>query len=62
MKVIQATMAEYARKCLIDYPELSDLELKELIYKKYHGELGWDVQVAIVTARGKQAVQLGMEL
>ncbi len=62
MKVIQAMMSEYARKCLIDHPELTDLELKELIYKKYHGELGWDVQVAIVTARSKQAIQLGMEL
>jgi hypothetical protein len=62
MKVIQATMAEYARKRLIDHPDLTDLELKELIYKKYHGELGWDVQVAIVTARSKQAMQLRMNV
>ena len=62
MKVIQATMAEYARKYLIEHPELSDLELKEMIYKKYHAKLGWDVQMAIMTARSKQAVQLGMEL
>ena len=62
MNVIQATMSEYARKCLIDHQELTDLDLKELIYKKYYGELGWDVQVAIVIARSKRVVQLGMEL